>query len=484
MDASTKNILSSSRFLLFSGLFFLSCLALFAYTSEYALMAVPFAAAGILWAFLDFKGFYFFFILLIPFSFTLYFLGGSLSTTIPDEPIMWFFLAATLGKVIVDHRAFPAWYFRHPLIGIIFLQLIWLTVSLIFSQNFLLSLKYYLAQVWFWNAFLVLPAVVFSAKDDFKKAFRLFCIPVFIHAAFAFAYHFYLDFGYYESNVVVRPFYMNHVDYSTVLSMVIPLFFIAFQLVKGKPRLRWVVAISTGLLLIFLYAAMARAAILAVVFALVIYQAIRWKKVNWIMPLFYIFVLSVVFLLARNNRYLDFSPDINKTATQETLSDAILGVFTGEDMSSMERFYRWIASVRMSSEHPLVGVGPNNFYDHYKSYTVTSFRTWVSRNPERSTTHNYFLFMLVEQGYPAMILYGVLVFAFFYHAQKAYHRCQDPFYKKVIMGLTMMFAAGFVNNFFSELLQTHKVGALFYLSIAMLIIVDHLANKKAIAEKK
>jgi hypothetical protein len=35
-----------------------------------------------------------------------------------------------------------------------------------------------------------------------------------------------------------------------------------------------------------------------------------------------------------------------------------------------------------------------------------------------------------------------------------------------------MFAAGFINNFFSELLETHKVGALFYLAMALLVVLD------------
>jgi O-antigen ligase len=123
-------------------------------------------------------------------------------------------------------------------------------------------------------------------------------------------------------------------------------------------------------------------------------------------------------------------------------------------------------------------VGPNNFYDHYKAYASSLFKTWVWRNPEKSTTHNYFLLMLVEQGWPAMILYGVLVVMVLATAQRLYHKAQDPFYKKVIMALVMMFAAGFINNFFSELLETHKIGALFFLAIALLIIVDHLVTKQ------
>ena len=146
-------------------------------------------------------------------------------------------------------------------------------------------------------------------------------------------------------------------------------------------------------------------------------------------------------------------------------------------MSSMERLYRWIAGIRMSGDRPLTGYGPNSFYYHYKPYAVSSFRTWVSRNPEKSTTHNYFLLMLVEQGWPAMILYAVLVMVVFAQAQKTYYRFKDRFYKKITLAMAMMFAAGFINNFFSELLETHKVGALFYLSIAILIILDRKSRE-------
>jgi hypothetical protein len=37
----------------------------------------------------------------------------------------------------------------------------------------------------------------------------------------------------------------------------------------------------------------------------------------------------------------------------------------------------------------------------------------------------------------------------------------------------MMLAAGFIDNFFSELIETHKVGALFYFAIVLMIILDH-----------
>src|SRR5699024_6036993 len=153
--------------------------------------------------------------------------------------------------------------------------------------------------------------------------------------------------------------------------------------------------------------------------------------------------------------------DKHENASQETFIDAVTGMFSGKDMSSMERIYRWIASVRMVKENQITGVGPNNFYDHYKNHTVSTFETWVSDNTERSTTHNYFLFLLVEQSYPAMLLYAIFIACLFAQCQHLYHKTQREDYNIFVSVLAMIMAANFVNNFFSELIETHKVGAVF-----------------------
>ena len=181
--------------------------------------------------------------------------------------------------------------------------------------------------------------------------------------------------------------------------------------------------------------------------------------------------------MVRHNKYIDYRPNYEHTYTHFTFADHMIATFRGEDMSSMERLYRWIAAVRMSTDKPLTGYGPNAFYFYYKPYAVSSFRTYVSRNMEQSTTHNYFLYTLVEQGWPGMLLYATLLFIFFIVAQRTYHRFKDRFYRHATAGVAMMFAAGFINNFFSELIETHKVGTMFYLSIALMIVLEQKSRE-------
>jgi O-antigen ligase len=45
--------------------------------------------------------------------------------------------------------------------------------------------------------------------------------------------------------------------------------------------------------------------------------------------------------------------------------------------------------------------------------------------------------MLVEQGWPALILYGLLVMLFFYIAQKTYHRFSPGFYRQATIAVAL-----------------------------------------------
>jgi O-antigen ligase len=461
------------------GLLFAS-IALFAFTGSYLLLAAPVAYLYLFLLYTNWKLAYWIFLFTIPISIQLEFFSGSLSTSIPDEPLMWLFLLLFGAIAMTRPRVLPRWWWSNPLTVIVVLQLIWLAVSVIFSTEPLFSVKFLLAKVWFLVSFFILPVFIFKEKKDFRKAFLFFLIPLLATVIIIFLRHRAIGFNFRKVEKAIAGIYYNHVDYSTVMSMFFPILCLAYPLTRG---MSWVWRGLLLLIIIFflpaIYFTYARAAMVALIFAYGIYIAIRLKLVNFVMPVFYGAMILLLAYMIKGNRYISYRPMYEHTYMHKTWTDHIIATFRGEDMSSMERLYRWIAGIRMSTDRPLTGYGPNSFYYHYKPYAVSAFRTYVSRNEERSTTHNYFLLMLVEQGWPAMILYAILVMVFFAQAQKVYYRFKDRFYKKCTLGLAMMFGAGFINNFFSELLETHKVGALFYLSIALLIILDRKSRDLA-----
>lgn len=441
-------------------------------------IAVPFAWLFCLLLIINWKTAWWVMLFSVPASVQIFLAGDTLSTSLPDEPMMWSFLLLFCGLIAHNPKLLPEWWWKNPLVLVTVIQLAWTIVAVIFSTELLFSIKFLIAKCWFLVSFLILPVFIFRKKEDYKTAFLLLLIPMVITMLIIVARHYTMGFNFRKIEKAIGGLYYNHVDYSTVISMFFPVLCMAYPLTKGKP---WWLRLTLVLIILFflpaIYTTYARAAMIAIVFAFAVYIAIRIKLVNLMIPAFYGVIALLMVYMVRDDKYLEFYPDYEHTYMHNTFTDHMIATFKGQDMSSMERIYRWVAAVRMSNDRPLTGFGPNSFYYNYKPYAVASFRTYVSRNDEHSTTHNYFLYMLVEQGWPAMILYAIVVFLVFAQAQKAYHRFNDRFYKQCVMAAVMLFAASFINNFFSELIETHKVGALFYLSIALIIILNQKSKE-------
>ena len=460
-----------------ASLFFLLIFIASLWFQQVMFVAIPFAIMAALFFLKDVRIPFYLLMCSIPMSINLQEMTG-ISLDFPDEPIMLSLSVFFVFFALQNFRniGFGRWL-QHPLIQILLLSFLWMSVTVVFSTNVALSSKYLLKRIWFIVPFLCFPIIFFQDKIHIKRAFTLMFVPLLL-IIFIVLYRFSaLGFRFEDVHDPIQPFFQNHVMYGSMLSCFIPLIAGAIFLHK-RFGFSWVILI--GAMFVFLagvYFSYSRAAWMAVLFALVTMACIRFKVMHYARLLFYAVVLSAVLWLSNNNQYLSYRPKFEKTIMHASLSDHIMATIQGTDISSAERYYRWIAAVRMSVDHPLTGVGPNNFYDNYKHYTIAAYKTWVSRNMERSTTHNYFLFMLVEQGYPAMILYALLIFMIFYYGQKVYHRQTERFDKVVVMAAICMIAALFVNNFFSELLETDKIGSLFLMGIALIIAID-LKNSK------
>ncbi|MFN2438869.1 MAG: hypothetical protein ABR503_06685, partial [Chitinophagaceae bacterium] len=119
------------------------------------------------------------------------------------------------------------------------------------------------------------------------------------------------------------------------------------------------------------------------------------------------------------------------------------------------------------------------FYHVYKGYTINAFKTWVSRNDDRSTVHNYFLLTLIEQGIIGLLLLLFLIGYLFYTAQNIYLRTNDLFWKRTAVVVTVILSMVCTVNFLSDLIETDKIGSVFYLCIASLMIADIQTRKQS-----
>lgn len=444
--------------------------AVFSYTRYYFVLAAPFALLFGAWLILNWKSFYWFYVLGI--AFTAIVTVGSGIMYLPMMPLSLVAAGLALAVVLYNHKAVYSSFYRHPITLIMALQFFWLVVSVMFSEIHFLSFKYLGVNVIQLLSFVILPMLVLKEEKDWITLAKILLISFTLVGTFIFIRHATYQFGYLATNLVVYPFFFNHVDHGCLMSMLTPLPYIIWRQMDKGNKWRWFFLLLFAAFVLFTAMSLARAAMLAIIFSLVILYAIRKRMVNFLMACFFLVCIGLVTYLVQNDTYKRFRPNYEQTYSRATFDDLLKATFMGGDMSSMERIYRWIAAVRMSNERPLTGVGPNNFYYYYKPHAVQMFRTYVSRNEEKSTTHNYFLFMLVEQGWPAMILYGVFIWALFAWAQRLYHRAEQWMHKRMALLSAMVIAAFFVNNFFSELLQTYKIGAVFYMAVVLLFWLE------------
>lgn len=466
MTASAYN----NRFIFaFIGLVFITALGIsLAFNSNWWLL-IPFAVLLVISAWQNPAFLFYLLVLVLPFSFE-YNFSPTLATDVPDESLMWACTAIFIASFLFRIEWYRP-YLKHPLVWLLFIQLLWILLSAVTSTFPLLSLKLLLAKSWYIAAFVFIPLLILSKPSALKKIAIILSGSMFVVTLIILFRHLNLDFEFASINKAVVPFFRNHVNYSAMLVCLIPVFLCFYSLTANK-TLRIFLVVTILILLSALLLSFARGAWLALFTGLLGYFLLhrRWLFRTYIIVLLISFFASA--WLISNDNYLRFAHKYKTTIFHKDFREHLVATYELKDVSTAERFYRWIAGARMVKERWLTGFGPNTFVENYKPYAVPAFRTWVSDNKEHSTIHNYYLLVLVEQGMAGLAILLVLLGAMIYYAQRIYHRTNEKEVRSVIATITAMIVMIITVNALSDLIETDKIGSLFFMAIAILIYFD------------
>jgi O-antigen ligase len=286
---------------------------------------------------------------------------------------------------------------------------------------------------------------------------------------FAMYRHYYLGFTFANINDALQPYFRNHVNYSAMLVCTVPVLVAIYQLHK---RSRIFLEIISLFVLAALFLSYARGAWLALILGAVTYWLIANKKFFAVFVTGFAFLFAALIWIKSNDRYLAYAHDFRTTIFHKNFSEHLTATVELKDVSTAERFNRWVAGVKMIDDNWLTGYGPNTFYQNYKPYMIPAFKTWVSANEDHSTVHNYFLLTTIEQGLPGLIFFLLLLGAMVWYAQHLYHRIEDVFYKTVAMCIGVLLVMIITVNMLSDLIETDKVGGLFFLCLGLLAAID------------
>lgn len=449
---------------------FLVAAGLSVYSGNYLIAFAPFLFL-LLYAGWQHKELIFFLLLVsLPFSMEYNFSPG-LGTDLPDEPLMLLTSFLFLAYWMYKPASLPKKMIQHPLLLLLLLLLAWTTVTVIFSTDKVVSIKYLLAKSWYIGAFVLCPLILFRERKLFITAMILLTVAMLVVTAVTLYRHYALGFSFAGINDALTPFFRNHVNYSAMLVCFVPVL-VAFYQLAARQTLRLVTVAALLVVLAALFFSYARGAWLALLAGMFAYWLIQRRLLIYAYVIALIVVITSLSWLKNNDRYLLYAHDYKTTIFHKNFSEHLVATYKLKDVSTAERFYRWIAGVRMIKDNWLTGYGPNTFYANYKPYAVPAYKTWVSDNKDRSTVHNYFLLTVIEQGIPGLILLLLLVGTIYYYAQYLYHRAKDHLYKVTAITTGIILSMLMVVNFLSDLIETDKVGSLFFLCLAVLVVTD------------
>lgn len=435
------------------------------------ILLIPAAAILILAALTDIKYIFFLFVLTLPASIEVQLTNG-LGTDLPTEPLMIGLMLLFLLYTGVHLHKMDKGFWGHPLTQLIILHLLWIGICTLFSQVHIVSIKFLLAKTWYIVAMTFVAGLILKDYKSFKIPFWLIFTSLTALTVFVLYKHYLIGFSFSEVNKTMSPFFRNHVTYATILVVFLP-YVIA---VRSRQKLGSIPAtiLSIGIVVlvagtIFSYTRTAQGCLLIMVltYLLVRFNLIKIATVSAVVIAF----LGVIWM-SQNNNYLEYAPNYKKTIYHKNWDKHLAATLKGQDVSTMERFYRWIAGFRMISERPITGYGPGNFFNFYKSHTVRSFETYVSDNPEKSTAHNYFITVAAEQGLPGLAIFLAMLIVFLWRGQSLYLKIKDPDDKALLMALIVSMVVILANNFMSDLIETDKNGAFFFMALALLINLD------------
>ena len=443
----------------------------------------PLLAVGLLTV-MDVRPLFWLLLVMIPLG-TEITLPGGVGTDLPTEPI-----AVGLAGFFILHAGrhwarYRSDTFLHPIALFLYAHLAWIVVAAVGSEIFLVSLKFTLAKSWYVAAFFLLPLLLLDTPRRVTVFAHCIFWPLLFVALQSLVRHAGYGFSFADQFRTLHPFMRNHVAYAGCLAAFAP--WVGYLLWRRKRAggawVLWLVCIGS-VWLAAIYFSFTRAAYVSLLLAGAGYFAVRWRLLRYLVPLALVAGLVAAGYLVRNDNYLDYAPDYDNTISHRQFDELISATYKLEDISTMERFYRWVAGGNMVPYRPVAGYGPGNFVELYQGYTNNNFRTYVSDNPERSGIHNYYLMTLVEQGYVGLFLLLALLTAILLYGEGLYHAQRDPAARAAIMAALLSVVVIDAFGIINDVLETDKVGSLFFLAAAIIVTMGQYRSGQLGAQQQ
>lgn len=440
------------------------------------LSALPFAILLAIVLTKDYRNLFYLILASLPISIDFFF--GSLSLSAPSEPLL--IIATALWFILfINKRTNFKQYLNNPLVVLILLQLLLFSFNIFISREPVLSFKYLLAKVWFFGGFIFLPLLFLRYEKDYKKAFWNFFIPLMLTVFYTIINHALTGFSFEEVNPSARPFYANHVIYACTLGLALPFSVAALGWYKNNSLVFTTLLFLILVLLFAIITSYTRTtwlSVLAGMASIIVFKS-KFLKLSFVIAS--IGVVVFCYQLVDQNDYMKYAPNYANTVfNREDFSKHMEATVELSDVSGMERVYRWVAAINLIQHNFWFGTGNNTFYPTYKEYANPAFITYLSDNPERSSTHNYFLLIFCDQGVFGFLLFLALYIWALLRAKYIYSLSDSKFIKNLMLTCFVTLVIFLVHLVLGDMVEVDKNGGIFLIVLAILIGTEYQVKQK------
>ena len=404
-------------------------------------------------------------------------IGTNIGLSLPSEPLLFGLLFLFIIKLFFD-KNFDRRIFTHPVSLALYFYLIWMFITSLTSEFPLVSLKFFLARLWFIIPVYFFGIMVFKNFKNIPRFIWAYVIGLIIVVFWTISQHAANAFTDHAAHWVMSPFYNDHTSYGAVLAMFIPIVFGLIISYYKTSSQRFFTAMALVILLIAIYLSISRAAWASIIVAMGVFAVIRFRiKISWILSgaaivLFFLFSFQGQILMKLEKNKQDSSEDFVEHV--QSMSNI------ATDASNLERINRWMSSIRMFEDRPIQGWGPGTYQFVYAPFQSVEQKTVISTNVgNRGTAHSEYLLALSEQGMLGMLILIIVLVLISLTAIKNYRKVEDQQIRSLgillFLGLTTYIAHAFFNNF----LDTDKMAVPFWGLVAAIVAIDLYANKEA-----
>lgn len=394
------------------------------------------------------KALWWFIIFITPLSLSLELISEvEMGLYLPTEPLLGLFLIATPFYFLFYPPSLP--FIKHPITIVIIGLIIWTGITAITSSQLLVSIKSWIAQLWFILPIYFLGHHWLKASSDQKRFLRLYTLALFVVVVYTFFRLYQNGFPDKASEWLMNPFYKDHTLLGASLGITIPYILLSCTRKGISNNRRWIWIIMAVFFLLVLIFTYSRAAILSLVAAFGLYLLLALKVP--FKRLGYLALVAGLILFVQKDDIVQRFAQNNAQSSDEILEniESISNITT--DASNVERINRWNSAIAMWKERPFLGWGPGTYQFQYAPFQLSRDQTIISTNfGDVGNAHSEFLGSLAESGILGAILKIAWVIFVVYFGYNVCLRTKgvDRFIAlSCLLGFMAYFTHGVLNNF-------------------------------------